>query len=135
MISTTFSAIPFSGTTTFQRNTLTRAGGMHYNNQEFGALRFMADTQPITNVVVKDTTIESPTYSGIQFGGSQNVSGVSIDGVAISDYGDTGIRINSESHGSAMATNVTVTGTLDKGFENDAPSAFQLQKGSGDAGW
>jgi hypothetical protein len=135
MISTTFSAIPFTGTTTAARNTLTRAGGMHYNNQEFGALRFMADTQPITNVNVSDIAIESPTYSGIQFGGSENVSSVNIDGVTISDYGDSGIRINSESHGSAMANNVTVTGSLNKGLQNDAPSAFQMEKGNGNAGW
>ncbi len=135
MISTTFSAIPFTGMTTAQRNTLTRAGGMHYNNQEFGALRFMADTQPISNVTVKDLTILSPTFSGIQFGGSQNVSGVTIDNVTVSNYGKSGIRINSESHGSAMANNVTVSGPLNQGMQNDAPSAFQLQRGSGNAGW
>jgi len=95
----------------------------------------MADTQPISNVVVKDLSIDSPTFSGIQFGGSQNVSGVTIDGVTVSNYGKTGIRINSESHGSAMANNVTITGTLNQGIENDAPNAFQLQKGTGNAGW
>ncbi len=135
MISTTFSAMPFTGMTTAQRNTLTRAGGMHYNNQEFGALRFMADTQSISNVTVKDLIIDNPTFSGIQFGGSHNVSGVTIDNVTVSNYGKSGIRINSESHGSAMASNVTVSGSLNQGMQNDAPSAFQLQRGNGNTGW
>ena len=133
LVSTTFSAIAFSGTTTVARNTLTRAGGPHYN-QEFGALRVFADTASVTNVQLKDITIDSPTFSGVHFGGAQQSTGVTLDGIMVSNPGTLGIWVSSEAHGQAQANNVVVTGGP-KGLQNDAPNAFNLQKGAGDVGW
>lgn len=135
MLSTTFSALPFTGTTLVQRNTLLRAGGKHYVNQEFGALRFMADQQPISNIRVQDLDIQGSTFAGLQFGGSQNLSGVVIAGVTIRDSGAASIRVNSESRGSAELAHVTVQSGASQGLQNDAPSAFDLKKGAGNSGW
>ncbi|HEY2510484.1 MAG TPA: glycosyl hydrolase family 28-related protein, partial [Polyangiaceae bacterium] len=134
LLSTTFSAIAFGGTTTVQRNTLTRAGGPHYG-QQFGALRIFADTAPVSGIQVNDVDVVSPTFSGIHFGGAQQTSGVTMSGVQVSDYGTVGIWVSSEAHGSAEMDDVTVTGSLNKGLQNDAPNAFTLNRGSGDTGW
>lgn len=134
LLSTTFSAIAFSGMTTVERNTLTRAGGPHYG-QQFGALRVFADTAPVSGVNVSDIDIVSPTFSGIHFGGAQQASGITMSGVHVSDYGTVGVWVSSEAHGSAEMDNVTVTGALNKGLQNDAPNAFTLNRGSGDTGW
>lgn len=82
---------------------------------------------------MKDIEVLGPTFSGLQFGGTQGVSNVSIDGVTIRDSGAASIRVNSESRGSAQLDRVVVSGT--RGLQNDAPNAFNLQKGAGNSGW
>jgi len=134
LVSTGFTAIPFSGTTTIQRNTLTRAGGPHYG-QEMGALRFFADQGAIANVQIKDLLIEDSMFSSIHFGGSNQMSGITLDGVQVKDYGTVGIWVASEAHGSAQLTNVSVSGTPNVGLKNDAPTAFTLTRGPGNTGF
>jgi hypothetical protein len=133
LVSTTFNAMPFSGATSLERTTLTRAGGPHYN-QEFGALRFFADTATITNVHATDIVIESPTFSGIHFGGAQQSTGIVLDGIAVKDYGTLGIWITSESRGNAQFGNVSVAGGANKGLQNDAPNSFSIVKAPGNTG-
>jgi hypothetical protein len=132
LVSTTFSALPFSGTNTMARNTLVRAGGPHYN-QEFGALRLFADSAAVSGIAISDTDIQSPTYSGLNFGGGQTMSGVTLDKVTIKDPGTQGIWVTSEAHGGATLSNVTITGAT-TGLKNDAPG-FILTQGSGNTGF
>ena len=133
LVSTGFTAIPFSGTTSVQRNTLTRAGGPHYG-QEMGALRFFADQAAITGILVKDLVIDSSMYSSLHFGGSNQMTNITIDGVQVKDYGTVGIWVASEAHGSASLSNVALTSTRNLGLKNDT-TAFTLQRGAGNVGW
>lgn len=132
LVSTTFSAIAFSGTNTMARNSLVRAGGPHYG-QEFGALRVFADTAQISGVVITDTDIESATYSGLQFGGSQRMSNVTIDKMTIANSATQAIWVTSEAQGAVTLSNVVVSGA-GVGLKNDAPTNFIITQGSGNSG-
>jgi hypothetical protein len=134
LISTTFSAQPFGGTTRVQRNTLDRAGGSMYG-QEHGALKLFGDQGPIPNIAVSDLLIRDATYSGIHFQGPQPFTGVTFTNVQISAPGAQGILVNSSSQGGFQADGLTVTSPGKSGLQNDAPNAFTIQKGANDTGW
>ncbi|HEX4457579.1 MAG TPA: glycosyl hydrolase family 28-related protein, partial [Polyangia bacterium] len=135
LVSTTFSPLPLTGTTSVQRNTLARDGGFHFN-QQYGAIKFFADTQPLGGTItVKNIDITDPTYAGIHFGGSQQQSGITLDTVTVTNYTTQGIWVASESHGTATFNSVSVAGTPNVGLQNDAPNAFTVTKGSGDSGF
>jgi hypothetical protein len=133
-IASNFTALPFSGTTVLQRNTLVRAGGPHYG-QEFGALRVFADQSPISGIQIRDIQIESPTYAGIHFGGAQAATGISLDTIQVSNYGTVGIWIAAEARGNISANNIVVAGAANKGAQNDARNNFVLERGEGNVGW
>ncbi|HEY0712707.1 MAG TPA: hypothetical protein VGF45_08540, partial [Polyangia bacterium] len=133
-VASNFTALPFVGTTVIQRNTLLRAGGPHYG-QEFGALRVFADQSPISGIQIRDIQIDSPTYSGIHFGGAQMVSAISLDNIQVNNYGTLGIWIATEARGNVSANGITVTGAPNKGLQNDARANFVLEKGAGNVGW
>ncbi|HEY0707836.1 MAG TPA: glycosyl hydrolase family 28-related protein [Polyangia bacterium] len=133
-LASTFTAIPFSGTTVVQRNTLLRAGGPHYG-QEFGALRIFADQSAIAGIQIRDIQIDSPTFSGIHFGGAHSANGISLDNIQVNNYGTLGLWITAEARGNVSANNVTVTGAVNKGIQNDTRNAFILEKGTGNVGW
>jgi hypothetical protein len=134
LVSTTFGALPFDGTTLVQRNTIVRGGGPHYG-QEFAALRFFADQAPVSGIQVEDVLIDAPTFSGIQFSGSQLVSGVTLNRITIRDYTTNGIWITSEAHGSTSASDVGVSGPPGSGLKNDASDTFTIERGAGNSGW
>lgn len=134
LVATTFTAIAFDGATQITRNTLTRAGGPHYG-QQFGALRLFADTQPVSGIAISDMKIDAPTFSGIHFGGAQQINHVTFNGVTVDASGSQGIWITSEAHGSAEATQVTITQPGGKGMQNDAPEAFVLTSGANNSGF
>jgi Alpha-1,3-glucanase catalytic domain D1/Alpha-1,3-glucanase catalytic domain D2 len=127
-----FSPHPFSGTTTVQRNTLTRAGGPMYA-QEHGALKIFGDALPIANVEVKDMLIEDSTFSAIHIQGPAAVTGLSFSGVQVKGAGTVGILVNANATGSATATDLVVSGVT-PGLENDS-SSWTFTKGAGCTGW
>ena len=104
-------------------------------NQEHGALKLFCDQGPITNLVVQDLIIADATYAGIHVQGPNPLTGSTLDGVQITGSGAQGIVINSSAQGGVQASNVTITGSAKSAVQNDAPSAFTLQKGAGNAGW
>lgn len=133
-----FNVIPFGGTTTIARNTLTRAGGYHasYDYNGMGALKVFSDGKAINaNISIEDILIDSPVLAGIQFSGSQSIGGVVFNGVTIQNYGTEGIAVDSGSNGSAELDAVVVTGSAGVGLKNDAAAAFTIKRGSGDVGF
>jgi hypothetical protein len=134
LISSGFSARPFDGTTKVARTTLTRAGGSMYN-QEHGALKLFCDQGPIQNLAVQDLIIADATYAGIHVQGPNPLTGSTLDGVQITGAGAQGIVINSNAQGGVQASNVTIAGSAKSALQNDAASAFTVQKGAGNAGW
>ncbi|MFC7643142.1 right-handed parallel beta-helix repeat-containing protein [Streptosporangium lutulentum] len=93
-ISTRFSPVPFSGTTSVQRNTLTRTGGFEPNwGAQLGALWIYADTADITApVLVKDLTIVDSTYQAILLSYQKTITNLTLDHIAVSGAAATPSR-------------------------------------------
>ena len=131
-ISTRF-GIPFSGTTSVQRNSLTRAGSLEPNwNAQLGALWIYADVHAINaRIIVRDITITDSTYSGILMSWQKDIRQLEFDRVSVTGSGAYGIEINAT--GSATISNTTVsesrTGALFNGL------GYTLVRGSGNTGF
>ncbi|MCX5140444.1 CBM35 domain-containing protein [Streptomyces sp. NBC_00338] len=132
-ISSRFAPVPFSGTTSVQRNTLTRTGGYEPNWQsKLGALWIYADSSDITApVLLKDNDILDSTYSGLLISWQKNISALTVDGLEIDRAGSYGIEINSA--GAGTLTGVTVSGATDGGLS--ASGGFAITRGTGNTGW
>jgi hypothetical protein len=132
-ISTRFGPVPFSGTTSVQRNTLTRTGGYEYNwSAQLGALWIYADTADITApVLVKDLTIVDSAYQAILLSYQKTIANLTLDHVSVTGAGTYGIELNAA--GSAYATYVTVTGAASGGLNNI--TGYTLNRGPGNSGF
>ena len=132
-VSTWHAAVPFSGTTVVQRNTLTRTGSFQLDwGSAIGALWIYAEANDITAPVqIKDMTINDSSYQGILMSWQKQVSNLSFDHVAISGTGSHGIEINVT--GSASLTYVTVTGVGGTPLVNSL--GYVLNRGAGNSGF
>ena len=133
-LSTRFKPVPFSGTQSVQRNTLTRTGGYEPNwKSELGALWIYADpdSSDITSpILVKDVDIVDSSYQGILVSFNRTVSGLVLDHVAVKSAGSFGIDI--QANGSATLTGVAVTDSKKAALSN--PGGFTIQ-GTGNSGF
>ncbi|MFF1922145.1 glycosyl hydrolase family 28-related protein [Streptomyces sp. NPDC058221] len=132
-ISSRFAPVPFSGTTSVQRNTLTRTGGYEPNWQsELGALWIYADSSDITAPVeLKDNDVLMSTYSGLLISWQKNVADLTVDGLNVDKAGTYGIEINSA--GAGTFSGVTVSGATDGGLS--LAGGFAITRGTGNTGW
>jgi len=132
-ISTWHSAQPFSGTTTVQRNTITRAGGFNTDwNSSQGGLWIYAEGREITApVLVKDVDILDSTYQGVLMTWQKNVTNLTLDHVKIQNTGTYGIDI--QVPGSGTFNYVTVSGTGSGGL--NSTMGFNLIRGPGNSGF
>lgn len=131
-VSTRF-GVPFTGTTTVQRNTLTRTGSREPNwPAELGALWIYADVHAIdAPIVVRDMTIEDSTYAGVLLSWQKSIRQVSFDRVAVTGSGTYGIEAHAT--GSATFANTTVSGSGSGGLLNDM--GFVLDRLGGNSGF
>ncbi len=131
-ISTRF-GIPFSGTTSVQRNSLIRTGSLEPNwNAQLGALWIYADVHAIdARIVLRDLTISDSTYSGILMSWQKSIRQLEFDRVSVAGSGAYGIEINAT--GSASISNTSIsssrTGALFNGL------GYTLVRGSGNTGF
>ncbi|MET7419620.1 CBM35 domain-containing protein [Dactylosporangium sp. NPDC005555] len=132
-ISTWHGAQPFSGTTSVQRNTLTRTGGYERNwGSSIGGLWFYAEARDITTpVIVRDVDILDSSYQGLLFSWQRTVSNVTFERVRIAGAGTYGIEINVV--GSATFNSVTVSGAASGGLLNN--TGYTLVRGPGNSGF
>jgi hypothetical protein len=132
-ISTWHQAQPFGGTTSVQRNTLTRTGGWNNDwNSSQGAVWIYAESREITApVVVRDVTVNDSTYQGLLLSWQKTISNLTLDHVTIAGAGTYGIEANAA--GSATASHVTVTGAAGGGLNN--PAGYTFVRGQGNSGW
>ncbi|MFC8454059.1 carbohydrate-binding protein [Kitasatospora sp. NPDC057223] len=132
-ISSRFAPVPFSGTTSVQRNTLLRTGGLEPNwNSRFGALWIYADSSDITApVLVQDLDILDSTYSGILLSYQKTITNLTVKNVRIQNTGAYGVEIIS--NGSGSFSGVTVTGTASGGLSSSG--TFTVNRGTGNTGW
>ena len=131
-ISTRF-GVPFTGTTSVQRNTLTRTGSREPNwPAELGALWIYADVHPIAaTITVRDNTITDSTYAGLLLSWQKSITGVTIDRTTITGSGTYGIEAHAT--GSATFTNTTVSGSGTAAVLND--QGYSIVKGAGNSGF
>ncbi|MEV0094108.1 CBM35 domain-containing protein [Streptomyces sp. NPDC050738] len=132
-ISSRFAPVPFSGTTSVQRNTLQRTGGYEPNwASKLGALWVYADSSDITApVLLQDNDILDSTYSGLLVTWQKTVSALTVKNTRIATAGSYGIEINSAGAGTFSGT--TVTGASAGGLS--LAGGFTLTRGSGNSGW
>jgi hypothetical protein len=131
LVSQQFSSTPFGGTTSIQRNTLERDGGFDYGDGQ-GALKFYASQGPMSGFLVKNMQISDSTYSGIQVWGGYAITNLTLDTVAITGSGTSGLQFNANANGNGSATNVTVS---NGGLDDESKGAFNMSRGAGDTGW
>lgn len=134
LLASSFGAHAFAGTTTVARVSLLRAGGL-FDGHDAGALWIHGDEQPIAGVEVQDLMIRDASYSGIEIGGPQAVTGVTFDNVQVVGAGAEGIRIGPQATGAAQATALVVAGSKTRGITNLAGSHFRLTRVKWDGGW
>ncbi|WP_371779120.1 glycosyl hydrolase family 28-related protein [Streptosporangium subroseum] len=132
-ISTRFSPVPFSGTTSVQRNTLSRTGGFEPNwGSQLGALWIYADTADITApVLVRDLTIVDSTYQAILLSYQKTITNLTLDHITVTGTG--GYAIEANAAGNATANYVTVTGATSGGLNN--LTGYTFVRGPGNSGW
>jgi hypothetical protein len=126
-------ATPFSGTTTVQRNTLTRTGTHSLDwGSDLGALWLYAPTTAFTGaVVLRDLTVNDSTYQGLLTSWQQAIPNLTVDHVTFNGTGTTGMEFNTP--GAGTFTYVTITGTTGPPITNNA--GFTITKGPGNTGW
>ncbi len=132
LIAQDFDAHPFGGTTTVQRNTLLRAGGPMWR-QQHGALKIQAAKGPVSGLVVRDITIDSPTFSGIQIQGPQDVSAASFENITVAGPGSWGVYVTNK--GAASFSGVVVTNPGKPGLFTVSEDDFVITRGAGNSGW
>lgn len=132
-ISTWHGAQPFTGTTSVQRNTLTRNSSFERNwNSAIGGLWIYAEARDITSpVLVKDVQILDSTYQGILLSFQRTISNLTLDHVTVNGAGTYGIELNAA--GSAYVTYVTVSGAASGGLINH--TGYTLVRGPGNSGF
>jgi hypothetical protein len=132
-VSTWHAAVPFSGTTVVQRDTLTRTGSFNLDwGSAIGALWIYAEASDITAPVqISNLEIDDSSYQGILMSWQKTVTNLSYDHVAINGTGTNGIEINLV--GSASFNYVTVTGVGGTPLVNS--QGFVLNRGTGNSGF
>ncbi|MCP2267015.1 hypothetical protein ACFQHV_02905 [Promicromonospora thailandica] len=128
-VSTRF-GVPFTGTTTVARNTLTRTGSREPNwPAELGALWVYADVHPIdAPIVIRDLTIQDSTYAGVLLSWQKSIQQVSFDRVGITGSGTYGLEIHATGRATFASTTVSGSGTAP--LLNDMGYTLDRQNGN-----
>jgi hypothetical protein len=132
-VSSWHSANPFGGTTTVQRNTLTRTGSHSLDwGSDIGALWVYAEANDITGAVLfKDLEVNDSSYQGLLVSWQKRVTDLTLDHVAFNGTGTIGLEFNSP--GTGTFSYVTVTGNGGPGLANNA--GFTINRGAGNSGF
>ena len=136
-VSTRFSPVPFSGTTTVTGVTLTRTGGYEpVAGKNLSGLLVLADTADITApIAISYVDIDDSTHDAILLRGSSSgrvISGLTLDHVTVATAAGYGVHTDTVS-GSATLSYVTVSGAASGGLAN--PGGYTLNRGAGNTGW
>jgi len=134
LISQSFDANPFEGTTVVQHNSLIRAGGPMFRG-EHGALKIDAGQGEIRGLVVRDLLVDGATFAGIELAGRYPITGAVFDHIQIVRAGAQGIYIRSDLAGDAAfsSTNITDSGKESLLYDARKP-LFKLNLGEGNHG-
>ena len=126
-----FGSLPFAGMTQIVRNSLIRAGGPAYG-QEQGAIKFHADEAAMGGFLVRDLTIQEATFSGIHLQGGHRIDNLRFENIAVNAPGTSGIRVNHDANGAAVAHGLVVTRG---GLDDQSRGVFTWTREAGNSGW
>jgi len=138
LVSSNYSCVAFSGTTTVRYNTIERGSSYEWNlNYARGAIWINAAQQDINATIgIQSIEIYDTPYQGIFIEGPYSVgSNLSFNNVYINGAGTYGIEIACNARGSATFNSVVIFGAAYGGLLNSAGSNFTLNRGSGNIGW
>ncbi|MET0419430.1 MAG: CBM35 domain-containing protein, partial [Actinoplanes sp.] len=132
-VSSWHSAMPFGGTTTVQRNTLTRTGSHSLDwGSDIGAIWLYAEANDITGaVLLRDLQVLDSSYQGLLLSWQKRVSNLTLERVAFNGTGTLGMEFNSP--GTGNFSYVTVTGNGGAALANNA--GFTINRGPGNSGF
>lgn len=125
-----FTSHAFTGMTSVQRNTLIRAGGFFWN-QEQGALKLASEQGFMHSFDITDLLIHDPTYSGFWISPGQGLHTLYVQNVQIDNAGTFGLV--AQAGGAGDFTNVVVTNPRYGGLNN--LSGFNFIRHDGNSGW
>ncbi|HWZ90843.1 MAG TPA: glycosyl hydrolase family 28-related protein [Polyangiaceae bacterium] len=131
LIAQQFGSNPFGGTTSIQRNKLVRDGGFYVGSNPC-ALGIVASQGAVSGLLISDLQITDATYCGLQIAGANAVSSLTLQNIAITGSGTSGIQFTSNARGTGVASNVTVS---NGGLDDRSKGAFVLTRQAGDTGW
>jgi Pectate lyase superfamily protein len=126
-----FGSLPFSGMTQIVRNSLIRAGGPAYGEEQ-GAIKFHAAEAAMGGFLVQDLTIQDATFAGIHLQGGHRIDNLRFQNVAVNAPGTSGIRLNHDANGAAVANGLVVTRG---GMDDQSRGVFTWTREAGNAGW
>jgi Pectate lyase superfamily protein len=131
LVAQQFDSMGFGGTTSIQRDSLQRDGGLDYGDGQC-ALKFFADQGAMSGFLVKDLQISDSSYCGLQIWGGNSITNLTLQNIAITGSGTSGIQFGAKANGSGTASAVTVS---NGGLDDQVKGAFTLTRQAGDTGW
>ena len=131
LVAQQFGSNPFGGTTAISGNKLVRDGGFYAQSSPC-ALGIVASQGAMNGLLISDLEISDSTYCGIQIAGGNAVGNLTLQNIAITGAGTSGIQFTSNARGAGVASNVTVS---NGGLDDRSKGAFVLTRQAGDMGW
>lgn len=133
LIAQDFGSNPFSGTTVVERNSLIRAGGFMFGENQ-GALKLRALQANMAGAYsISDIDIQDATYEGLQLQGPFAINNATFNNLNISAPGTWGIRVMSSTPGSITINASTVSSPGAGGYFNGG--SMSVHQGPGNVGW
>jgi hypothetical protein len=129
MIAQEFTSHAIAGTTSVQRNTITRAGGPFGGNNH-GAFKISTAQGAVNGLLVANLDILDSTFAGVYVAGGSAANG-SLTNINITTAGTWGLQSTSGS-GTLNCTNVVVSGAGSGGMTS---SGLNYNMVSGNVGW
>jgi hypothetical protein len=134
LVAQEFNSNAFSGTTSVQRNILTRAGGDMWGTQQ-GALKISTADASMSGFLFQDLDLIDATYSGIFFEGLNAVNSAQFTNINISNPGTFGIMVAAGVDGTVNCDGVVVTSPGSGGLQESGSATLTFVKGTGNSGW
>jgi hypothetical protein len=131
LVSSQFGSVPFAGMTQILRNSLIRAGGPAYGEEQ-GAIKFHAAEGAMAGFLVQDLTVQDATFAGIHLQGPHRIDDLRFQNVAIDAPGTSGIRVNWDANGAAVANGLVVSRG---GMDDQSRGVFVWTRETGNSGW
>ncbi len=135
LVANEFTVTPFTGTTSILRTTLIRAGGPFGNHNGALSIYPIDGSLAAGNITIQNLDIQDSTFSGIEFRGPNATNNVSLSNITVTGAGTWGVAVDGNANGTVTMSGVVVNSAASGGLNNAAGGAFNIVRGTGNAGW